>query len=317
MLMSVYDVAPDGAATRIDEADPEAAPADGAAWRWLHGDVNAPAFRDWAARRLPPLAAATLLQAETRPRCDHLGDGAAINLRGVNLNPENRVEDMVSLRIWATDRLVVTARMRRVMTIKALVEAFEAGRAPAGPCAFLAAAADGLTDRLDAVVVELEAAGDEVEDRQVEGEAVAAAEIARIHRAAIMLRRFAGPQREALHRLAALPGAPMTDALRPAMRETANRAARNAEALEALRDRMAVAQAHDEARAAVRMGRHGHLLSIVAAIFLPLGFLTGVFGVNVAGMPGVESPAAFWLLCAGMTAMGIGLALAFRWMRWF
>ena len=39
-----------------------------------------------------------------------------------------------------------------------------------------------------------------------------------------------------------------------------------------------------------RMNRNMYLLSVVAAIFLPLGFLTGLLGVNVAGIPGTDSP---------------------------
>jgi zinc transporter len=41
------------------------------------------------------------------------------------------------------------------------------------------------------------------------------------------------------------------------------------------------------------MNRTMYILSIVASIFLPLGFLTGLFGINIGGMPGTESSAAF------------------------
>ena len=44
---------------------------------------------------------------------------------------------------------------------------------------------------------------------------------------------------------------------------------------------------------AQRQSDHGYRLSLAAGIFLPLGFLTGLFGVNLAGMPGTEDPAAF------------------------
>ena len=47
-----------------------------------------------------------------------------------------------------------------------------------------------------------------------------------------------------------------------------------------------------------------YLLSIVATIFLPLSFLTGVFGMNVAGLPGLENPGAFNYLTIGMAAIG-------------
>jgi zinc transporter len=38
-----------------------------------------------------------------------------------------------------------------------------------------------------------------------------------------------------------------------------------------------------------------YVLSVISAIFLPLGFLTGLFGINIGGIPGVEDPNAFWV----------------------
>lgn len=38
-------------------------------------------------------------------------------------------------------------------------------------------------------------------------------------------------------------------------------------------------------------------LGVVATVFLPLGFLTGLLGINVAGIPGTHDPKAFWLVC--------------------
>ena len=72
---------------------------------------------------------------------------------------------------------------------------------------------------------------------------------------------------------------------------------------------------HDSQTSAL-YGRNSYVLSIVAAVFLPLGFLTGVFGVNVGGMSGVKSPMAFTLLCLGMAALGVILMAALRWLRW-
>ena len=59
-----------------------------------------------------------------------------------------------------------------------------------------------------------------------------------------------------------------------------------------------------------------YMLTVVAGIFLPLGFLTGLLGINVGGMPGVDDPRAFWevvFLCAAVLA---GLLILFRRLRW-
>jgi len=38
----------------------------------------------------------------------------------------------------------------------------------------------------------------------------------------------------------------------------------------------------------------------VAAIFLPLGLLTGLLGINVGGIPGAETGSAFWIVSGGL-----------------
>ncbi len=76
-------------------------------------------------------------------------------------------------------------------------------------------------------------------------------------------------------------------------------------------------RAHVDSLHAARIGKQGFVLSLVAAVFLPLGFLTGLFGVNIAGMPGIDWPWAFAALTGVSVALCIALVLYFRWLRWF
>ncbi len=64
------------------------------------------------------------------------------------------------------------------------------------------------------------------------------------------------------------------------------------------------------------MNRNMMILSIVAAVFLPLGFITGLFGINVGGMPGIESDAAFWLVVAACGVIFAGLVVLFKALDW-
>ena len=47
------------------------------------------------------------------------------------------------------------------------------------------------------------------------------------------------------------------------------------------------------------------MLSIVAGIFLPLGLLAGLLGINVGGIPGAETPWAFWAVCGLLLTIGL------------
>ena len=70
-------------------------------------------------------------------------------------------------------------------------------------------------------------------------------------------------------------------------------------------------------RLSERTEKRMYLLSIVTAVFLPLGFITGLLGVNVGGIPGTGAPWAFPLLCGGMAAIIVLQLLYLRGRRWF
>ncbi len=69
-------------------------------------------------------------------------------------------------------------------------------------------------------------------------------------------------------------------------------------------------------RVAQEQNARVYLLSIVAAIFLPITFITGLFGMNVAGLPGIENPRAFWLVAGIMAAVSAGVIVWLRLRRW-
>ena len=60
-----------------------------------------------------------------------------------------------------------------------------------------------------------------------------------------------------------------------------------------------------------------YVLALITAVFLPITFITGVFGMNVGGLPGIEAPRGFFnVMITTLIIAGAVLAL-FRWRRWF
>lgn len=58
-------------------------------------------------------------------------------------------------------------------------------------------------------------------------------------------------------------------------------------------------------RVAERLNGTMVLLSVIAGVFLPLSFVTGLLGMNVAGIPGASSPTAFVVITLVLVAVGI------------
>ncbi|MGC8202738.1 zinc transporter ZntB [Aliiroseovarius sp. PTFE2010] len=310
--IAAFDIWPDGTARRADDTAPRAA--DGAAYRWIHCDLDDPGLRDWAHTALPAQAAGALVQGETRPRCDTLGTGLILNLRGVNLNPGADTEDMVSLRLWADTGLIVSVRKRRIFAVDAVRQALDAGRGPASTAAWIETVAEGLTHRIEAAIADMEDTSDTLEEALLDGEPCAD-QLGPLRRKLIKLHRFLAPQREALRRLASADV--VVPAQRSGLRESANRAERALETLTMLTDRAKAMQDQIHIENAERMSRNGMLLSIVASVFLPLGFITGLFGVNLGGMPGASSALGFLVLSVSCAIIALLLLWLFRKLGWF
>ena len=223
---------------------------------------------------------------------------------------------MVSLRIWVTAQTIVSARVRKVWAADAIREAAVAGKAPQSVGRFLVELTQGLTNRIETVSLDLEEQTDELEELSLEKQHVSSEKLGRTRQAVIKMRRFINPQREAITALASLDNWILEPDELALMRETANRIRRTVEELDATRDRLSAVQDQVDTQRAGALSRNSYVLSVVAAIFLPLGFVTGLFGVNVAGMPGTTEPLAFWILTGLSTTTGIALFLIFKLSKW-
>ena len=66
---------------------------------WVHFDYSSKEAREWITNKsgIDSVAIDALLTEETRPRTTILDNALLIALRGVNLNPNSKTEDMISL----------------------------------------------------------------------------------------------------------------------------------------------------------------------------------------------------------------------------
>lgn len=255
---------------------------------------------------------------ETRPRVVAMEGGVVIVLRGVNMAQDADPEDMVSLRIWLHDRLIITARKssRRLMSIQDMRANLESGRGPRDTAEFLVAVVERLADRIGEVVEQSEEQLEAIEDDTVEmADADLRHHLTGIRRRAAQLKRYLAPQRDALDALYRIRSV-LSDEQAFALREQTDRTTRYVEDLDLTRERAMLLQEEFRSRIAEQQNQRMYVLSLVTAIFLPLSFLTGVFGMNVMGLPGVENPWGFVWVAGSMLALAVLAALWFRLKKW-
>ncbi|MBW4961476.1 zinc transporter ZntB [Sulfitobacter sp. CW3] len=312
MPICVFDIFADGT-TSVPTDTNLTGPGE---YRWWHFDLTDEMLEPWAREQLHEIPAGSLIQKQTRPRCDLFNGGLILNLRGINMNAGQAADEMVSVRMFIQSNLLITVRRKKVFAIDTIRQSAVAQNAPTSPAKFIEALVSRLTRRVQEHVESIDAQAEFFEIDLEDKETPMPHELPEIRRSVIRLRRYLDPQRAALSKLAALdiPLIPQDSQLE--LHEQANSALIAVEELDELRERLVSVQEEHDANVAQRQARHGYVLSVAAALFLPLGFITGLFGVNVGGMPGTGHPWAFAFLCLGMVVLAALMFALLRKLRW-
>lgn len=287
---------------------------------WLHLDYTDAKQAQWLREQsgLNELVCEALLTENTRPRTTQVGDGLLIALRGVNLNPGADPEDMVSVRLYITPERIISTRKRRLISVTTLAEDCRQGEGPTDSADFLVTLANRMVERMGNVVEEVEEALSELELELLDGHSPALRQsLSSLRRQTITLRRYFGPQRDAFTQLQNERFNWLSADHRLELREINDRLLRAIEDLDMIRERAGMA--HDEliSQQSDQLNQRMYLLSLIAAVFLPLGFLTGLLGVNVGGIPGADNPYAFSIFILLLLVLVGWQIWLFRRQRWF
>lgn len=261
-----------------------------------------------------PAVIAPLLAPETRPRLVPGANGVGLILRGINVNPGADPEDMVSVRIWAGPRQVITVTRRPVIAIAELAAVFQdASHQRPVAAEILVRVVERLSERIRQAVETLNERLDGLEEALLGASAPSSMheDIKDIRRQAIWLRRFCEPQADALRDLAAAPPPWLGRAQSVRLRECADAHRRIVEHLGAIREHAIVIQDHLDSLAEQDSKRLTYFLTVVAGIFLPLNLVTGLLGANVGGVPGSDSPWGFIAMLASVAMLGAAGAVVF------
>ena len=286
---------------------------------WIHLDVHDDPSREWLenASGLDPTIIDTLLADETRPRSFATESGLLVVLRGVNTNPGSDPEDMVSIRLWIEGNRIISTRRRKLLSVTDLRDSLSRGAGPTSSGQFLCALVARLADRIGDFIDDIEARVGQAEESMDNVEQTEFRHtITTLRQQVALVRRYLAPQRDALDRLYKQPGGWLSDADHRDLRDEADRITRYLEDLDLARERTMVLREEFLGQLAQEQNSRMYVLSVVAAVFLPLTFITGLLGMNVGGLPGIENPRGFLASLVVMVVAGVGLLAFFRAKKW-
>ena len=319
-IINAYHIKGDGYG-RLLQGDDIAKVIRDDALAWVHLDANNPQSRRWLEREityLDKIILDALLAEETRPRIMEFDKGALLILRGVNLNENSSPEDMISIRLWIDEHRIISLQKRPLRAVKGLKEALEQGKGPKDSGDFISDLTAKLFEKMEPIFSDLDERLDDIEEKIIdEPDITERAELTLIRKQAIIFRRYIAPQRDVMMYLRASELSWIRPADKRQMQESLDRVTRYTEDLDAIRERSQIVKDELANILSDKMNKNMYVLSVIAAIFLPLGFFTGLMGINIGGMPGVESDDAFWLFSGVLALLVLFQVVLFKKLKWF
>jgi zinc transporter len=239
-------------------------------------------------------------------------------LRGINLNKTDSPEDMISIRIWMDSKKILTSSNRESQSIINVQKLIKNSNEPKKTDELLILLIEQLGIITDDFVDTLE----EILDREEDSIAGSSFEsfnpkMSKIRRQIATIRRYLAPQKEALDKLFRSKVTFVNAKFYDNIYIQIDKFTYILENLDLMRERALVLQEQFNAYISQQQNSRLYLLAIISAIFLPLTFLSGLLGMNVGGMPGVDSPDAFWLVVLFCLIVLVILLIAFKKNKWF
>lgn len=286
---------------------------------WVDVDLRDDDSREWIERQsgLSADVSGRLLEPGSVSRREIIGDGLLIRIR-IHPESEQTVEsESDSFRVWVERDRVITVRSTGAAAcyaLRAIATDAENHLAPFEIVAFLVRRN---VDRFEPIISEIFADTSQLEDRVLDADDEEVDEdLLAIRRRAMHARRHLVELRNLLVFTTSDESLLLSEPERRALASAKNHVLTFLESLDDCQARTSLLNDQIESRMSARLSGITYNLTLVATVFLPLSFLTGLLGMNIAGIPEEHDPRAFSIVCVVMVLIAICFWLFFRWRRW-
>jgi len=283
---------------------------------WLHFNLaHAGTWRRIThAQLLPENLCETIERHDERCRIEPAGDGLIAVIHDLTFEKDSDPSEVATLWLYATQCLLISARRHTLKTADDLRSAVRGGLRAESGIDLMAQLFELRMEALRQLVEEINEQVDDVEDQVLRGRVTEQREeLGRIRRICARLRRSFAPERVALQRMLGRPHSALGERVSGWLRSVSDDLAFLTDEVTALQERAKLLQEELAARVAEDAGSKLNVLTALTAVFLPMTLISGIFGMNVAGLPGTAESAtaeAFWwtmllIVAAGAVTLGV------------
>ena len=287
---------------------------------WLHFNFVDTRADRWIASstHLTEEVRELLLDTDPRIRLEPMADGLVGVLGDLHHDYEADPEGFGALRLYIGRELLISGRRHPLESTDRLRHELRAGEQVGSTIQWLSHLVHHMAETFGKAVNEINDTVDEVEDRILAGRiADEGKELGRVRRLLARLRRQLGGNRQALsHARARMPAwCSGEDAAQ--LRLAIERLDTVAQDLELVQERARLLQEEIAGQLSEATNRNLYMLSIVTTVMLPITLITGVFGMNVGGLPWLQDNLGFWNVMLLMGGTAVATLLVLHWKKLF
>ena len=298
-LVWAFRIHLDGSSEALPVDQPIAFSHDGLLW--LHFNLADARALQWltpANLRVPSQARSLLLSKDTYQQLHTVDDCVYGVLSDLRREVGEATEDTGYLRFIMTEQLLVSGRLHALCAVDATRRALEDGQRIESVAALLESIVENVADTMDRIADRLARELDEIEEQVLsDGASDLRQGLGRLRRTCVRLHRQLSGLRVIFHRLEQRnPGN-----LKPALQLRAGRLAQRLDGLDhtivEMRERSRLLQEELHLKIEQQGNNNIRALSILTALLMPPTLVTGVFGMNIKGLPfaELETTAILWV----------------------
>jgi zinc transporter len=285
---------------------------------WLHFNLSDARARRWllGAQFMPSAWREVLQEHDENRRIEAVDGGLMLVMSDFTYEADSDPSEVAPLWCYASRRLLLTARMHPLKSADDLRLQLRAGQSAASGFELISQLLEVRTLQLRKLAADMLEQLNEVEDEILAGNTVEQRQqLGRVRRLCARLRRQFAPERAELYKLLNRPSGLALHEERETLQAGTDGLGFAIEEISELYERAKLLQEELGSRLAENTGRNLYVLSILTAVLLPMTLVTGIFGMNVAGLPGLQGAHSFWWVMVLILASGAVTLAALVWRR--
>jgi zinc transporter len=293
---------------------------DGGHVTWVDIDTSDAEGRSWLQTQssLSEHAKSLLLEPKEVIRRENLEHGLFVSFCGFNPTGKAENGDLFWVGLLIEQDRVITARSGIDMAIEEIHKEVQRGKGPETPLDFLAFLVLSMRNQLENTITDLSGETDALEDRMIVEDAddPSVNDVIALLRKVFHIRRYFVQFQNVLKLIVVDPVIHFSKTENLTLTGATELLGGYLDIIEDCRGRVQLMYDQIQAQLSQKTAGISYKLTVVATVFLPLSFITGLLGMNTLGIPETHNPYGFWIVCGFLMVLGIGGWALLRWKRW-